>query len=243
MAKIYMVASGKGGVGKSTFCVNIAIALSEMGKKVLLIDGDATLRSLDLLLGVDEMVLYDWLDVVNGRCDYDKARLFYNENVQLLPAPIEYPVDLTCEKFSNFLKIYLDDYDYIFIDSPAGLGEFTEIYAKSSDECIVVATADEISARSACIMGNKLIKSGVKEEKIRLIINRFDEKAVKRGKLLNIDDVVDRTYIRLLGIVPEEKKFMYASVTEMNLSQFSDAKIAFSNIEGRILGKEIELYL
>ena len=243
MAKIYMVASGKGGVGKSTFCANVAIALSDMGKKVLLIDGDATLRSLDLLLGVDEMVLYDWLDVVNGRCDYDKARLFYNENVQLLPAPIEYPDNLTYEIFLKLIKTYLEDYDYIFIDSPAGLGELTEIYAKCADECIVVATADEISARSACAMGNRLIKLGVKEEKIRLIINRFDEKAVKKGKLLNIDDVIDRTYIRLLGIVPEEKKLMYASVTEKSLPQHCEAKNAFANIAGRILGKEIELYL
>ena len=73
--------------------------------------------------------------------------------------------------------------------------------------------------------------------------NRFDKKAVKQGKLLNIDDIIDRTYIRLLGIVPEEKNLMYASVTEKRLSQYSDAKIAFSNIAGRIIGKEIQLYL
>lgn len=243
MAKIFTVASGKGGVGKSTFCTNVAIALGDMGKNVLLIDGDATLRSLDLLLGVDEMVLYDWLDVLENRCDHDKARLFYNEKVQLLPAPLEYPEDLTCEKFNELLNHYSENYDYIFIDAPAGVGDLPEIYSKCSETCIIVATADEISARSACITGNKLIKLGIKENNLRLIINRFDKKAVKQGKLLNIDDIIDRTYIRLLGIVPEEKNLMYSSVTEKHLSQYSDAKIAFSNIAGRILGKEIELYL
>lgn len=243
MAKIYTVASGKGGVGKSTFCTNIAMALGDMGKNVLLIDGDAELRSLDLLLGVDEMVLYDWSDVIVNRCDPDKARLFYNDNVQLLPAPIEYPESLTCEDFRSLLSNYAENYDYIFIDAPAGVGELPEIYAKCSDSCIIVATADEVSARSAQIAGNKLIKLGVKEENLRLIINRFDKKAVKRGKLLNIDEIIDKTYIRLLGVVPEEKNLMYASVTEKRISEHSDAKIAFSNIAGRISGKKIELSL
>ena len=85
--------------------------------------------------------------------------------------------------------------------------------------------------------------NGTKEENLRLVINRFDKKAVKKGKLLNIDEIIDKTYIRLLGFVPEEKNLMYASVTEKRISQYSDAKIAFSNIAGRILGKEIELYL
>lgn len=243
MAKIFTVVSGKGGVGKSTFCTNVAIALGDMGKNVLLIDGDISLRSLDLLLGVDEMVLYDWSDVIENRCDPDKARLFYNENVTLLPAPLDYDEELTCEKFKSLLDFYSQNYDYIFIDAPAGIGKLPETYAKNSNSCIVVATADEISARSAQIAGDKLIKLGVKEENLQLIINRFDKKAVKQGKLLNIDDVIDRTYIRLLGIVPEDKNLMYASVTEKSISQYSDAKIAFSNIAGRILGKEIPLYL
>lgn len=243
MAKIFTVASGKGGVGKSTFCANVAVALADSGKKVLLIDGDATLRSLDLLLGVDEMVLYDWLDILENRCDPDKARLFYNEKIQLLPAPLDYPENLTCKDFADLLKLYSEDYDYIFIDAPAGVGDLPEIYAKCSDSCIIVATADEISARSALITGNKLIKLGINEENLRLIINRFDKKAVKQGKLLNIDDIIDKTYIRLLGIVPEEKNLMYASVTEKHISQHSDAKLAFSNIAKRISGKEIELNL
>lgn len=243
MAKIFTVVSGKGGVGKSTFCANIALSLCEKGKKVLLIDGDAGLRSLDLLLGVDEMVLYDWTDILNERCDPSKARLFYNEKLQLLPAPIEYPENLNAEEFRKIIEIYKSEYDYIFIDSPAGTGELTKIYSQCADGCIVVATPDAVSARSASVAGDGLVKWGVKEENIRLIINRFDKKAVKRGRLLNIDDVIDRTYIRLMGVVPEERNLMYASVTEKALSTYSEAKIAFNNIADRISGKEIPLYL
>ena len=100
-----------------------------------------------------------------------------------------------------------------------------------------------MSARSACAVGNALIKQGVKEDNLRLIINRFDEKAVKKGKLLNIDDMIDRTYIRLLGVVPEDRNLMYFSVTENLLSDRSATKNAFLNIAKRILGKEVAILL
>ena len=243
MSKVFTVVSGKGGVGKSTFCVNVAISLAEQNKKVLLIDGDAGLRSLDLLLSVDSMVVYDWLDIIENRCDHNKARLFFNDNLQLLPAPITNPDSLTKEILMDMIDKFREEYDYIIIDSPAGTGELPLLYSDCSDMCLVVATPDEVSARSACAVGNALIKQGVKEDNLRLIINRFDEKAVKRGKLLNIDDMIDRTQIRLLGIVPEDRNLMYFSVTENLLSDHSDTKNAFSNIAKRILGKEVAILL
>ena len=119
MAHIYTVLSGKGGVGKSTLCANIAISLSQQGKKVLLIDGDVSLRSLDLLLGLDEMLLYDWSDVLSERCDNAKARLFFDDNLQLLAAPLEYPENLNAETFKSLLSQYLENCKY-----------FTEISCK-----------------------------------------------------------------------------------------------------------------
>ena len=243
MSKVFTVVSGKGGVGKSTFCANVAISLAEHNKKVLLIDGDAGLRSLDFLLSVDSMVVYDWLDIIENRCDHNKARLFFNDNLQLLPAPITYPDSLTKEIFMDMVGKFREEYDYIIIDSPAGTGELPLLYSDCSDMCLVVATPDEVSARSACAVGNALIKQGVKEDNLHLIINRFDEKAVKKGKLLNIDDVIDRTYIRLLGVVPEDRNLMYFSVTESLLSDRSATKNAFLNIAKRILGKEVAILL
>ncbi len=243
MAEIITVISGKGGVGKSTFCVNTALSLVEKGKRVLLVDGDIGLGSLDLLLSVDDMVVYNWLDVIEGRCDINKARLFYNDSLQLLPSPIEYPENFSEKTFADMLASYRVDYDYIFIDSPAGVGDLPKIYVKCSDRVIVVATADETSARSACVAGNTAVSLGVGEKNLRLVINRFDIKALRKGKLLNIDEMIDRTYIRLLGVVPEESDLKFTSVTEKQLEQYSQAKMAFSDIADRILGKEIPIYL
>lgn len=243
MSKVITVVSGKGGVGKSTFCANVAVSLAKQKKKVLLIDGDAGLRSLDLLLFVDSMVVYDWLDIIENRCDSGKARLFADDNIQLLPAPLTYPDSLTKEAFSDMLQNFREEYDYIIIDSPAGTGKLPLLYAECSEQIIVVSTPDEVSARSACVMGNMLIKLGIKEDNLRLIINRFDEKAVRKGKLLNIDDMIDKTYIRLLGIVPEDHNLMYFSVTEKPAAEYSDTQNAFSNIAKRILGKEVQILL
>ncbi len=243
MAKVITVVSGKGGVGKSTFCVNTALALSKKNKKVLLIDGDISLRSLDLLLGVDEMVLYDWSDVLTGRCDPDKARLFYNDKLQLLPAPLKHPETLNADNFKSLLMEYYDDYDYILIDGPAGVSELPLIYAHCADLCVIVATPDNISARSACIAGTQLSNAGICDDNLRLVINRFDKNSVKTGKLLNVDEIIDITYLKLIGVVPEEKKLMHLSVSGKDLPTYCKAKIAFNNIADRISGKEIPLNL
>ena len=243
MAHIYTVLSGKGGVGKSTLCANVAVSLSQQGKKVLLIDGDVSLRSLDLLLGLDEMVLYDWSDVITERCDKDKARLFFDDNLQLLASPIELPESFDKDVFKALLSQYSEDYDYIIIDSPAGIGELPLIYAQCAHTCLIVATPDNVSARSAYIAGNELVRAGIDDNTIFLIINRFDPFAVRRSKYLNIDEIIDITYIKLLGVVPEEKKIMYTSVKDTELSKNCKAKICFDNIAGRIMGKEIPLNL
>ncbi len=243
MAQVFSVLSGKGGVGKSTLCVNIAISLSKKGKRVLLIDGDISLRSLDLLLGLDEMVLYDWSDVILNRCDSDKARLFYDDNLQLLPAPLEYPKNLNTDTFKELISQYSENYDYIFVDSPAGIGDLPLIYAECADKCVIVATPDNVSARSACIAGNELVKAGIDDNNINLIINRFNSRAVLFGKYLNIDEIIDITYIKLLGVVPEDKRIMYASVNDTELPERSKARSSFNNIADRITGKDVPLNL
>ena len=243
MAQIFTVLSGKGGVGKSTLCVNIAMSLSQNGKRVLLIDGDVSLRSLDLLLSLDGDVLYDWADVLAERCDANKAILSFNDNLHLLPAPLQHPENLNGETFKALISQYSDNYNYIIIDSPAGVGELPLIYAECSHTCIVVATPDNVSARSAYIAGSELVKAGIDDSKIFLIINRFDPFAVVMGKFLNVDEIIDITYLKLLGVVPEEKRIMYASVKDAELPKSCKARICFNNIAGRIMGKEIPLNL
>lgn len=240
MSKVITVLSGKGGVGKSTFCANIGKELSKT-KKVLLIDGDVGLRSLDLLLGVDSLVVFDWSDVICNRCDKEKARLFPNDNLHLLASPISLPKVFTKENFENFLCYYKDSYDYIFIDSPAGLGELTEIYTSVSDEIIVVATPDDISLRAAFLTGDKLSKMGIPDNKMRLVLNRLDTRLLKKGLQRNLDDAIDKTYLRLLGVIPEDKALFTASNSvAFRLSEGTQE--ALTNIADRICGKDIKLY-
>lgn len=189
------------------------------------------------------MVVYDWMDIIEERCTAEKAMLFCEGSVRLLPAPLEVPKCLTPEAFKKLIDIYKDSFDYILIDCPAGVGALPKIYSECSDSCIIIATPDEVSARSAYTAASELIAAGKRDGEIRLVINRFDSSAVKKGRLLNLDDMIDRTYLRLLGAVPEEDGLRYASVTEKPLSSFSGAKTAFQNIAGRIIGKEIEIYL
>lgn len=243
MAKIITVASGKGGVGKSTFAINLAKALQKLNKKILLIDGDIGLRSLDILLGLDEMVVYHWLDFIAGDCDKEKPLLHASKNAKLLPAPVFCQKTIEKKDFSALLDAYTNDYDFIIIDSPSGLGGLPVLYSQCSDLITVVTTPDDISARSACSLGNLLIDSGIKADGLRLVINKFEEKKCRRGQQLNIDELIDKTYIRLLGLIPFDPKLCTGSGVFSDFSDKLDCDFAFSNIARRILGEDLPLNL
>lgn len=240
MAKVICVLSGKGGVGKSTFCANIGKALSK-NKKVLLIDGDISFRSLDMLLGLDSMVVFDWSDVIFDRCAKEKARLFASDNLHLLAAPLSLSDSFCKEDFERLISFYSEMYDFIFIDAPAGLNEITEIYSKSADEIIVIATPDDISLRAAYITGEKLINSGICEDKMRLVLNKAEIRQMKNGRQRNLDDAVDKTYLRLLGVIPTDKNLaIMGNTADYPLSRRT--KDAFLHIADRIMGKDVKLY-
>lgn len=240
MAKVICVLSGKGGVGKSTFCANIGKALSK-NKKVLLIDGDISFRSLDILLGLDSMVVFDWSDVIFNRCTKEKARLFASDDLHLLAAPLSISKSFGKEDFERLILDYSEMYDFIFIDAPAGLNEITEIYSKAADEIIIIATPDDISLRAAYITGEKLINSGIFEDKIRLVLNKAEIRQMKNGRQRNLDDAVDKTYLRLLGVVPTDKS-LSATGDTADYMPSRRTKDAFLHIADRIVGKDVKLY-
>lgn len=238
MAEKIVIASGKGGVGKSTIVSGVSMALAEMNKRVLIFDMDIGLRSLDFILGVKNPPIYDWGDVLERRCDVYKA-IDEENGVGLLSAPMyKYPsaTDEALKKLSDFLD---SEYDFIFFDSPAGIGDGLQLAAAGADVSILVSTPDPVCCRSASRAGDELYRFGIRDQ--RLIINRFIPKAVNRNQLLNIDQVIDGAGARLLGVVPEDFNILSHTTTEEPISLSSDAGKAFNNIAKRILGKETSL--
>ena len=240
MAIKTVIASGKGGVGKSTVTKSLGLQFSKKGCNVLLIDCDAGLSSLDIMLGVSERVNFSWGDVAEERCTPSDALIKISDTLTLLPSP-KAPLS---EEFPDIIKRLTeelgDDYDYIFIDAPAGIGRGLTRAARAADKALVVATADEVSVTGAGTVQRVLSENGIKES--RLLINRYNVKAAKKGLLLTVDEIIDKTLVQLIGIIPEDKNIMYSTVSEKRLrTKKSDG--AFGRIAGRISGKYIPLEL
>ena len=241
MAQIILVASGKGGVGKSSVTAFLGKALVKQNKKVLLIDLDVMLKSLDIILGCTEKCVYDWCDVLEGRADAENAVVKgENGNPDLLCAPVSFSPSITQNGLAPFIEPLKENYDYIFLDAPAGLGEMLMLGSQIADFALTVATPDEVCVRSANMAADMMKKYGMNGE-IRLIINRFRKKDVRKGSLLNADSVIDKTGVRLIGIVPEDSAVKFFSVSGKPLSPRSQAYPAFERIALRLDGKNIPL--
>ena len=237
MAQIILVASGKGGSGKSSFVTGVSSALAAMGKKVLAVDCDIGLRSLDILFGVTEKIVFDWGDLILDRCTREQAVI--KGRADLLAAPRSFCDELTPEAAEKLFKSFSEDYDYIFLDSPAGIDRGFQIAAAGADRAIVVSTPDSVCVRSCSRAFDELRHLGI--EDVRLIINMFEVKPVCKRKLLNIDQCIDETGVQLLGIVPRDIAVGYSSVTGTAPGEFSPSTLAYSRIAKRITGKRVPL--
>lgn len=237
MAEIIVVASGKGGSGKSSFTAGLGRALAFAGKKVLAIDFDIGLRSLDLLFGVSDKVVYDWGDLVTERCTSEQAII--GCEVDLLAAPRNFSEDFTAEKVAKMVKSFKKSYDFILLDSPAGIDRGFQLAASGAEKAVIVSTPDSVCVRSCGRAFSELEKNGVTD--CRLIINMFEVKPVCKHKLLNIDQCIDETGIQLLGIVPRDANVGFCSVTGVAPGEFSPSTLAFSRIAKRICGKRVPL--
>ncbi|MBQ6897410.1 MAG: AAA family ATPase [Clostridia bacterium] len=240
MAIKTVIASGKGGVGKSTVTKSLGLQFAQKNCNVLLIDCDAGLSSLDIMLGVSERVNFTWGDIAEERCTTDDALIKISDTLTLIPSP-KAPLS---EEFPDIIKKLTDElqdnYDYIFIDAPAGIGRGLARAARGAEKALVTATADEVSVTGAGTVQRVLKENGIKES--RLLINRYNVKAAKKGLLLTVDEIIDKTLVQLIGIIPEDKNIMYSTVSEKKLkTKKSDG--AFERIAGRISGKYIPLEL
>jgi septum site-determining protein MinD len=237
MAQTIVIASGKGGVGKSTITAGLGRALSDMGKKTLLVDCDAGLGALDTLLGCGENAAFTWLDVFSGGCEPAQAIIKINDFLSVTPAPVTLPDTGSDDAVRLFVNAVSPAFDVILIDAPAGIGSGLTRAASAAKFGIVVATGDEISVKGAAAVDKKLTKAGVVST--RLIINRYELKAAKKGRLLSVDKMIDLSYVRLIGIVPEDKNLKYHSTLKKNSPAFG----AFERISKRILGENTPLTL
>ena len=236
MAKKIVVASGKGGVGKTTLTVGIAKALTALGNRVLIIDCDR-LRSVDLLVGVTENLVYDFGDVIFVNCEPENA-VYENKGIGVISCPVSYE-GIDSEKMKALSEHYDCDYNFILFDAPAGIGRGLELASAAADNGIVVSTPDLVCVRSACTAAKEMEKMGVGES--RLIINRVYKKDITKGRLLNVDKVIDSTMVQLIGVVPEDEKVRLGSMGGEIYKKRYDSYAAFTNIAKRICGQYIAL--
>lgn len=236
--KIIAVASGKGGSGKSTFSVQLSIALEKLGKKVLLIDMDEGMRCLDMLLGTSENLIFDLSDAVSGKelelCLLPVER---HKSIMLLAAPSSKGL-FEYEDFGRFVKeLKKQNFDTVIIDLPAGLDAGLYKALPLDTEFVCICNPNQVSVRDAANVGNFLNTIG---RRGRLVINRFEKYFIKNILFDNIDDIINETGLALLGIIPESEGLKYAFCTGKFLTRGRDFK-AFLRIALRLCGKDVKL--
>lgn len=240
--KVITITSGKGGVGKTTTTANLGIALASLDQKVVCIDTDIGLRNLDVVLGLENRIVYDLVDVIERRCRLTQAMIRDRRftNLHLIPAAQTRDKSAIAPKdmirLCNELR---SEVDWIIIDSPAGIERGFRNALAPADEVLVVTNPEVSAVRDA----DRIIGLVEAEEKgpIKLIINRLNINMVKRGDMLSAEDVVELLAIPLIGIVPEDESVLVSTNhgQPVALNGKNKAGLAFQNISRRLMGEEV----
>jgi len=212
MARVIVITSGKGGVGKTTTTSNIGMSLARLGHPTLLIDADVGLRNLDLLLGLENRIIYTGLDVLNENCRLEQAIIQDKREPKLSFFPlssnrIEIPVN--SEQINKLIDLVKVNYEYILIDSPAGIDNGFQTAIACANEAILVVTPEVPSIRDADRVIGILMSKGI--DKINLIINRIRPNMVRTDDMMSIEDVTNILGITLVGVIPDSEKIIIAS--------------------------------
>lgn len=246
MGESIVITSGKGGVGKTTTSANIGTALALHGKKVCMVDTDIGLRNLDVVMGLENRIIYNLIDVAEGRCRLAQALVKDKRFDELYMLPAAQTQDKSAISPEAVRAIILElkrDFEYVIIDCPAGIEQGFKNAVAGADKAIVVTTPENAAVRDA----DRIIGL-LENEKIfspKLVINRIRASMVKKGEMLSIDEITSVLAIDLLGIVPDDEYVIKAAnmgePTVMNPN--SPAAIAYRNIARRILGDTVPLML
>ncbi len=244
MGDAIVITSGKGGVGKTTTSANIGTALALQGKKVCMVDTDIGLRNLDVVMGLENRIIYDLVDVADGRCRLNQALIKDKRFAELYLLPAAQTKDKNAVTPDAVRKIVLElkqEFEYVIIDCPAGIEQGYKNAVAGADKAIVVTTPENAAVRDADRIIGLLEHDGIRSPK--LVINRIRPNMMKKGDMLDIDEVCQVLAIDLLGIVPDDEHVIKAAnigePTVMNPA--SKAAIAYRNIARRILGDTVPL--
>lgn len=242
-ARVITITSGKGGVGKTTITANLGVALALHKQRVVVIDADVGLRNLDVMLGLENRIVYDLVDVIEGRCRLRQAMVRDKRLPELFLLPAAQTRDKSAVQPADMVRIcneLREQHDFILIDSPAGIEQGFR-YAAAPADTILVVTNPEIAAVRDADRVIGLLEAD-EHGPIRLIINRIRPELVRRGEMLSVSDVVELLAIELIGIVPEDKEIISAANRGEPLAfsrDSSQAGIAFHNIARRLLGENV----
>ncbi|EGJ33071.1 MULTISPECIES: septum site-determining protein MinD [Moorena] len=243
MSRIIVVTSGKGGVGKTTITANLGLALARLGRRVALVDADFGLRNLDLLLGLENRVVYTAIEVLTGQCRLDQALVKdkRQEGLVLLPAAQSRNKEaVNPNQMKKLLGVLAKNYEYILVDSPAGIESGFKNAVTAATEALIVATPEITSVRDADRVIGLLEAEGIKQT--RLIVNRLKATMVKADQMMSVQDVQEILAIPLIGVIPEDERVIVSSNQGEPLI-LSEKKtlpgIAIENIAARLEGANI----
>ncbi|MEW8972868.1 MAG: septum site-determining protein MinD [Tissierellaceae bacterium] len=239
-----VITSGKGGVGKTTTSANIGTGLAMMGKSVVVLDADVGLRNLDVVLGLENRIVYDLVDVVEKNCRLKQGLIRDKRFEKLYLLPAAQTKDKSAIKPEQMMELVgelKEEFDYIIIDSPAGIEQGFQYSIAGADEAFIVTTPEISAVRDADRVIGILEAKGI--HKPKLIINRIRHEMVKRGDMMNMDDIVDILAIDLMGIVPDDEEIVISTNKgePAVIEGKSLAGKAYMNITRRIMGEEVEL--
>lgn len=244
MGEVIVVTSGKGGVGKTTTTANIGSALALTGKKVALVDTDIGLRNLDVVMGLENRIVYDICDVVEGKCKLRQALIKdkrFNELFLLPAAQTRDKSAVNEEQMKELTSKLSAEFDFILIDCPAGIEQGFKNAIAGADRALVVTTAEISAIRDADRIIGLLANSQIKNPE--LIINRIRPNMIKKGEMMDIDDIVELLSIDLIGVIPDDEYI----ITQTNKGEpavsnkKSLAGKGYLEIAQRILGENIEI--
>ncbi len=244
MGEVIVITSGKGGVGKTTTTANLGAALALRNKKVALIDTDIGLRNLDVVMGLENRIVYDIVDVVEEKCKLRQALIKdkrFNELFLLPAAQTRDKSAVNEEQMKELISKLKDEFDYILIDCPAGIEQGFKNAIAGADRAIVVTTAEISAIRDADRIIGLLEASEIKNPE--LVINRIRPNMIKKGEMMDVEDIVDLLSIDLIGVVPDDEYI----ITQTNkgepvvIKEKAPSGKAYTEIARRILGENIEV--